>query len=94
MLLLEGSWSYLRIQDDELMGETSSVDVSTVENLNLLVDVGKGLLKKPACKVNIETGKNKADGKRGTNGDELIRFANMLVRERRARLQKNGNKTM
>ena len=94
MLLLEGSWSYLRIQDNELMGETSSVDVSTVENLNRLVDVGKGLLKKPACKVNIETGKNKADGKRGTNGDELIRFANMLVRERRARLQKNGNKTM
>jgi hypothetical protein len=62
--------------------------VSTEENLNRLVDVGRGLLKKPACKVNIETGKNEPDGKRGTNEDELVRFAKMLVRERRARIQK------
>ncbi|CAL5013014.1 unnamed protein product [Urochloa decumbens] len=81
---------YLRIQDDELTRDTSSVDVSTSENLNRLVDVGKGLLKKPVCKVNVETGRNEPDGSRGTNEDELIRFAHMLVEERRARLQKKG----
>ncbi|PWZ57310.1 Patatin-like protein 2 [Zea mays] len=85
---LHSERQYLRIQDDELTGQTSSVDVSTAENLNRLVDVGRGLLKKPACKVNIETGKNEPDGKRGTNEDELVRFAKMLVRERRARIQK------
>ncbi|RCV31512.1 hypothetical protein SEVIR_6G190000v4 [Setaria viridis] len=84
--------SYLRIQDDELSGDTSSVDVSTKENLNRLVDVGKRLLKKPVCKVNVETGKNVSDEKnRGTNEEELTRFARMLVEERRARLQKKGN---
>uniref|UniRef100_A0A0E0QK98 Patatin n=1 Tax=Oryza rufipogon TaxID=4529 RepID=A0A0E0QK98_ORYRU len=61
--------SYLRIQDDELTGDTASVDVSTPENLNRLVDVGKALLKKRACK-------------------ELVLFAEMLSRERKARLQK------
>ncbi|KAG0523977.1 hypothetical protein BDA96_07G170000 [Sorghum bicolor] len=88
------SKSYLRIQDDELKGETASVDVSTRENLNRLVGVGKALLKKPACKVNIETGRNEPDGHRGTNEEELVHFARMLVDERRARLQKKGNSTV
>ncbi|WVZ92494.1 hypothetical protein U9M48_038554 [Paspalum notatum var. saurae] len=90
---LHSDKQYLRIQDDELKGDEASVDVSTEENLNRLVDVGKGLLKKPACKVNIETGKNEPDANRGTNEDELIRFAKMLVKERRARLKKMGNNT-
>ncbi|CAL5013011.1 unnamed protein product [Urochloa decumbens] len=87
---LHSEKSYLRIQDDELTGDTSSVDVSTAKNLNRLVDVGKALLKKPACKVNVETGKNEPDGNRGTNEKELIHFAKMLVDERRARLKKKG----
>lgn len=82
---------YLRIQDDELKGDTASVDVSTKENLNCLVDVGKGLLKKPVCMVNVETGKNEPDPHRGTNEEELVRFARMLSNERRARLQKKGD---
>ncbi|CAO2173146.1 unnamed protein product [Urochloa humidicola] len=88
---LHSEKSYLRIQDDELTGDTSSVDVSSKENLNRLVSVGKGLLKKPVCKVNIETGKNEPDRSRGTNEEELVRFAHMLVEERWARLQKQGN---
>jgi hypothetical protein len=87
---LHSEKSYLRIQDDELKGDTSSVDVSSEKNLNSLVEVGKGLLKKPVCKVNVETGKNERDESRGTNEQELIRFAHMLVQERRARLQKQG----
>uniref|UniRef100_A0A0D3H1C8 Patatin n=1 Tax=Oryza barthii TaxID=65489 RepID=A0A0D3H1C8_9ORYZ len=82
--------SYLRIQDDELTGDTASVDVSTPENLNRLVDVGKALLKKRACKVNLETGKNEPDMSRGTNEEELDHFAKMLSDERKARLQKKA----
>ncbi|CAL4999346.1 unnamed protein product [Urochloa decumbens] len=91
---LHSEKSYLRIQDDELTGDTSSVDISTAENLNRLVDVGKALLKKPACKVNVETGKNEPDGNRGTNEKELTHFAKMLVDERQARLKKKGSSTL
>ena len=87
---LRSEKSYLRIQDDELTGDTSSVDVATRENLDRLVGAGRALLKRPACKVNIETGKNEPDGDRGTNEKELIHFAKMLVDERRARLKKKG----
>ncbi|GJN15951.1 hypothetical protein PR202_gb02900 [Eleusine coracana subsp. coracana] len=87
---LHSDKGYLRIQDDELKGDTASVDVSTSENLNRLVDVGKALLKRQVCKVNIETGKNEPDLSRGTNEKELTRFAGMLSKERRARLQKKG----
>jgi hypothetical protein len=82
--------SYLRIQDDELTGDTASVDVSTPENLNRLVEVGKALLNKRACKVNLETGKNEPDMSRGTNEEELEHFAKMLSDERKARLQKKA----
>ena len=83
--------SYLRIQDDELTGDTASVDVSTPENLNRLVEVGKALLNKRACKVNLETGKNEPDMDRKTNEEELENFAKMLSDERKARLQKKAS---
>ncbi|EEE68866.1 hypothetical protein OsJ_27669 [Oryza sativa Japonica Group] len=79
---------YLRIQDDELTGDAASVDVSTPENLQRLVGVGKALLKKQACKVDLETGKNEPDMNRKSNEEELVLFAEMLSRERKARLQK------
>ena len=89
---LRSDKQYLRIQDDQLKGDQTSVDVSTRENLSRLVGIAQGLLKKTACKVNIETGRNEPDASRGTNEDELIRFAKMLVHERRARLQRKlGN---
>ncbi|RLM62208.1 hypothetical protein C2845_PM14G16970 [Panicum miliaceum] len=91
---LRSERSYLRIQDDDLRGDTSSVDVATRENLDLLVGVGRALLKRPACKVNVETGKNEPDGGRGTNEKELIHFAKMLVDERRARLKRKGSSTL
>ncbi|VAH71395.1 unnamed protein product [Triticum turgidum subsp. durum] len=81
---------YLRIQDDELKGETAFVDVSTPENLNRLVDVGQALLKRQVCKVNVETGKNEPDQNRGTNEKELVNFAHMLSEERKTRLRQNG----
>ncbi|KAJ4837891.1 hypothetical protein Tsubulata_006548, partial [Turnera subulata] len=48
--------NYLRIQDDNLTGELSSVDIATQENLGNLVKVGEELLKKPVSRVNLETG--------------------------------------
>jgi hypothetical protein len=82
---------YLRIQDDELKGETASVDVSTPENLSRLVGIGEALLKRQVCQVNVETGKNEPDPRRGTNEEELIHFARMLSEERKARLGKEGD---
>ncbi|XP_037451851.1 patatin-like protein 1 [Triticum dicoccoides] len=79
---------YLRIQDDDLKGNTCSVDVATPENLDMLVDVGKALLKKQVCRVDVETGKSVPDMKRGTNEEELTHFARMLSHERKSRLQK------
>ncbi|KAM3297663.1 hypothetical protein ACQJBY_039543 [Aegilops geniculata] len=76
---------YLRIQHDELTGEMASVDVSTSKNLNGLVAVGKALLKRQVCKVNVETGMNEPDLKRGTNEEELVHFARMLSEESKAR---------
>ncbi|RZR97923.1 hypothetical protein BHM03_00027198 [Ensete ventricosum] len=76
---------YLRIQDDTLTGETSSVDVSTKKNLQDLVDIGKSLLKKPVSRVNIETGQSEAVDGEGTNEDALTRFAKKLWEEKQRR---------
>lgn len=86
--LLHCEKGYLRIQYDKLSGDNASVDVSTTVNLNQLVGIGMELLKNKVCKVNIETGKNETDLSRGTNKEELTRFAKMLSEERRVRLEK------
>ncbi|KAM3757160.1 hypothetical protein ACB098_02G167300 [Castanea mollissima] len=49
--------NYLRIQDDTLTGDASTVDVATKENLQRLVEIGKELLKKPVSRVNLDTGR-------------------------------------
>lgn len=73
------------MQDDTLTGNTSSVDISTRENLLNLVDIGKNLLKKPVSRVNLETGQYEPVDGEGTNEEELTRFAEMLSKERRER---------
>ncbi|KAL4632886.1 patatin-like protein 2 [Castanea sativa] len=76
--------SYLRIQEDTLSGEVSSVDIATEKNLEDLVKVGEGLLKKPVSKVNLETGLSERSGQE-TNEEALIRFAKQLSHEKRLR---------
>ncbi|POO02753.1 Patatin-related protein [Trema orientale] len=44
--------NYLRIQDDTLTGNEASVDISTEENMQRLVEIGKKLLEKSASRVN------------------------------------------
>lgn len=75
----------VNVQDDTLVGERSSVDVSTTENLQELVQIGKNLLKKPVSRVNLETGVfEELDGE-GTNAEALTHLARRLSQERRIR---------
>ncbi|XP_074570516.1 patatin-like protein 2 [Curcuma longa] len=80
---------YLRIQDDTLTGDATSVDKSTEKNLQNLVEIGKKLLEKPVSRVNLETGLSEpvVDGKGGmtSNRDRLVNFAKKLSNERKRR---------
>ncbi|KAA8537728.1 hypothetical protein F0562_027282 [Nyssa sinensis] len=76
--------NYLRIQDDTLNGTLSSVDIATKENLEDLVKVGEGLLKKPASRVNLETGCVEPSNQE-TNEEALRRFAKLLSQEKQVR---------
>ncbi|KAF7847476.1 hypothetical protein BT93_L2921 [Corymbia citriodora subsp. variegata] len=81
--------NYLRIQDDKLSGVLSSVDVATKKNLNDLVKTGEALLKKPVCRVNLETGVCEPTPNQETNEEALIRFAKLLSQERQLRHAKS-----
>ena len=75
-------------QDDTLTGDASSVDITTTENLQRLVEIGKELLKKPVSRVNLETGRfEKIEGE-GTDEEALTYFAELLVEERKLRQDK------
>ncbi|KAK8551934.1 hypothetical protein V6N13_120363 [Hibiscus sabdariffa] len=81
---LKSEKSYIRIQDDTLCGTVASVDIATKENLEDLVKVGENLLKKPVSRVNLETG-NFEPSNEGTNEETLVRFAEVLSKEKRRR---------
>ncbi|GFY85272.1 phospholipase A 2A [Actinidia rufa] len=73
-----------RIQDDSLRGRVSSVDLATKKNLEDLVEVGEGLLKKPVSRVNLETGLLQPTDQ-GNHEDALRRFAKLLSDEKHLR---------
>ncbi|KAM7507065.1 hypothetical protein LguiA_017518 [Lonicera macranthoides] len=77
--------NYLRIQEDGLTGDASSVDVATPVNLNALVEIGNKLLEKSVSRVNLETGMFEAVKGEGTNAEALTRFAKLLSEERKLR---------
>lgn len=81
---LKSEGNYLRIQDDTLTGDVSSVDVATKKNLDDLVKVGEELLKKPVSRVNSETGMFEQIDQ-GSNEEALKRFARILSEEKRLR---------
>ncbi|KAK3231442.1 hypothetical protein Dsin_003323 [Dipteronia sinensis] len=81
---LHSEKNYLRIQDDTLSGDESSVDIATRENLDNLVRVGEKLLKKPVSNVNFETGVFEPINE-GTNEQALIKIAEELSKEKRVR---------
>ncbi|KAH7853049.1 hypothetical protein Vadar_032606 [Vaccinium darrowii] len=77
--------NYLRIQDDTLTGDASSVDIATTENLQKLVQIGNDLLRKPISRVNVETGRFDEVQGEGTNEAALLRFAEQLSAEKKLR---------
>ncbi|KAL9158117.1 hypothetical protein ABFS82_08G047200 [Erythranthe guttata] len=81
--------NYLRIQEDNLAGDTSSVDIATVKNMQTLVQIGQSLLKKPVSRVNLETGRQEPVQGEGTNAEALARFAKLLSDERNSRQTNN-----
>ncbi|KAA8547246.1 hypothetical protein F0562_003890 [Nyssa sinensis] len=82
---LHSEKNYLRIQEDTLAGDASSVDIATKENLQKLVQIGEALLKKPVSRVNLETGMYEAVDGEGNNEAALDRFAKLLSDEKRFR---------
>ncbi|XP_075516078.1 patatin-like protein 2 [Primulina tabacum] len=86
---LHSELNYLRIQEDNLTGGVSSVDLSTDENLEKLVQIGENLLKKPVSRVNLETGVFEPIENGGTNEEALKKFAKMLSEEKRLRQLKS-----
>ncbi|XP_022149527.1 patatin-like protein 3 [Momordica charantia] len=78
--------NYLRIQEDDLIGEVASVDIATMENLKKLTEVGKDLLKKPLSRINLETGEHEPADEDITNEEALTEFAKMLSQERKLRM--------
>ncbi|XP_040996996.1 patatin-like protein 2 [Juglans microcarpa x Juglans regia] len=86
---LHSEENYLRIQDDTLTGTEASVDASTKENLNKLVEIGEKLLKKPVSRVNLETGLSEPVKNCGTNAEALRKLAKKLSQERKWREEKS-----
>ncbi|KAL3500311.1 hypothetical protein ACH5RR_039404 [Cinchona calisaya] len=86
---LHSEANYLRIQDDTLTGESASVDVSTMENMEKLGKIGSNLLKKPVSRVNLLTGAVEEVENGNTNEEALKRFAKLLSDERRVRRSKS-----
>ncbi|KAG6729301.1 patatin-like protein 2 isoform X1 [Carya illinoinensis] len=77
--------NYLRIQDDNLIGDESALDLATMENMRRLVEIGKELLKKPVSRVNLDTGRFEEIKNEGTNEEALVYFAKQLVEEKKLR---------
>ncbi|KAH7566540.1 hypothetical protein JRO89_XS08G0181500 [Xanthoceras sorbifolium] len=79
--------NYLRIQEDSLSGDAASMDISTKENMQKLVEIGTNLLKEPVSRVVLETGRfQKIEGGH-TNEEALADFAKLLSEERKLRSQ-------
>ncbi|KAL5821646.1 hypothetical protein ACOSQ3_023528 [Xanthoceras sorbifolium] len=81
--------NYLRIDDDTLKGEVSSIDDATKENMENLVRVGENLLTKQASRFNLDTGVYEPVENGGTNEEALRRFAKLLSNERKLRESKS-----
>ncbi|KZV45197.1 patatin-like protein 2 [Dorcoceras hygrometricum] len=75
---LHSQLNYLRIQEENLTGSASSVDLSTDGNLEKLVRIGKTLLKKPVSRVNFETGFFEPIEDGGTNEEALRKFVDIF----------------
>ncbi|MCO5552676.1 hypothetical protein L7F22_006192 [Adiantum nelumboides] len=88
---VESEDNYLRIQAPNLSSEESAVDNATDKNLQNLLKTGTSLLDEPVTNVDVATGKYIPQHEKGSNRDALARFANELVKEKRARKEARNN---
>ncbi|KAL6222564.1 hypothetical protein ACLB2K_005956 [Fragaria x ananassa] len=86
---LQSENNYLRIDEDTLTGDLSSVDKATKENLENLVEVGEQLLMKQVSRMNLDTGLYEPVENGGTNEVALQRFAKLLSDEKKYRESKS-----
>ncbi|KAL5713698.1 hypothetical protein ACHQM5_015751 [Ranunculus cassubicifolius] len=84
---------YLRIELGNLDGIASSVDISTKENMNELIRIGKDILNKPVSRVNLETGEYEEVEGEGSNAEALKCYAAVLSKERHSRLNTSPDTT-
>ncbi|XP_050231192.1 patatin-like protein 2 [Mercurialis annua] len=83
---LHSEQNYLRIQEHNLSEKASSMDDSSDENLNRLVQIGENLLNKPLSRVNLKSGIfEPAVSEWKTNKDAITSFAKKLSQERARR---------
>ncbi|PKU69498.1 Patatin-08 [Dendrobium catenatum] len=83
---LKKEQNYLRIQDDTLAGDASSMDISTEKNLKELVKIGEKLIEKLLSRVNIDTGVYEPVKCGGNNKQALVDFARDLSKQRNMRI--------
>ncbi|VVB09973.1 unnamed protein product [Arabis nemorensis] len=90
---LQSEDKYLRIDDDTLEGDASSLDLATKPNLENLVKIGEKMLTNRVAKMNIDTGVYEPIPENVTNDQELKRFAKILSDERKLRRKKSDTMT-
>ncbi|MCO5588980.1 hypothetical protein L7F22_042944 [Adiantum nelumboides] len=83
--ILQRPDNYLRIQAFGISKEVQNLDNVASDNIQRLRELGEKLLDMPVTNVNIENGDTFIERGRGTNKDALIKFANELSKEYRAR---------
>ncbi|KAH0697491.1 hypothetical protein KY289_014973 [Solanum tuberosum] len=80
--------------NDNLSGDASSTDKATKKCTENLVKIGNNILQKPISKMNLETCINEAVENEGTNEQALIRFAKLLLQERKLRTKRMEEKNV
>ncbi|KAG7544773.1 Patatin-like phospholipase domain [Arabidopsis suecica] len=86
---LESEDKYLRIDDDTLEGDVSSLDLSTKSNLEKLIKIGEKMLTKRVVQMNIDTGVYEPVTENVNNDEQLKRFAKILSDERKLRRRRS-----
>ncbi|KFK30335.1 hypothetical protein AALP_AA7G248500 [Arabis alpina] len=90
---LQSEDKYLRIDNDTLEGDATSMDLATKPNLENLVKIGEKMLTNKVSKMNIDTGVYEHIPENVTNDQELQRFAKILSEERKVRRMRSDTMT-
>jgi len=90
---LQSEDKYLRIDDDTLEGDASTLDLSTKSNLENLIKLGEKMLTNRVMQMNIDTGTYEPAAENINNDEQLKRFAKILSEERKLRRKRSDKMT-